>query len=121
VHCRLHFGDDVEKAAVGIAFEVELESRAPRPHQLGEPEHVVAADVALVRARVHGQPIGAGPMGDPAKAQHVRHTRPARVAQQRDLVEIDAEPGHGGYSAAASACRSVAVSKNRLPVARWFS
>ena len=61
-------------------------------------------------------------VGDAAEAQHVRHTGAPRVAQQRDLVEIDAEPGHRGYSAATSPCRSpwrsTAVSKNRLPVAR---
>ena len=122
---RLHLGDDVEKAAVGIAFEVELESRAPRQHQLGEPDHIAAADVALVRAGMRSQPVGAGPMRDPAKAQDVRHAGAPRVAQQRDLVEIDAEPGHRRLFRCGEPLpiplRSAAVSKNRLPVARWFS
>ena len=121
---RPYFCDDVEKAAVWIAFEVEFESGPPWPHQLGEPGHIAAADVRLIGPGMRSEPVGAGPMGDPAEAQDVRHAGSPRVAQQRDLVEIDAEPGHVGYSAAASPaipCRSAALSKKRLPVARWFS
>ena len=92
---RLDRGDDVEKAAVGIAFEIELEARPPRPHQLGQGEDVGAADMPLVGPRMRRQPIGAGLVRDPAKAQHVRHAGPPRIAQQRDLVEVDAESGHG--------------------------
>jgi len=93
---RSDLSDEVEKAAIGIAFDVELETRPPRPHQLGEAENVSAADMPLVGSRMRRQPVGAGIVRDPAKAAYVRNTGTPRIAQQGDLVEIDAETGHSG-------------------------
>ncbi len=108
------FGDDVQEAAVGVAFEVQLETRPPRPHQLGQIKHVAAADVALVGARMRGQPIGPGIMRDPAEMQHIGHPGAPRIAQQRDLVEVDAEPGHRSRYYTDATARS--VSPQRGPV-----
>src|SRR5262249_45525664 len=50
--------------------------------------------MALVRPGMHGDPVGSGVMRDEGKFQQVRYARVPRVAQQGDLVEIDAETGH---------------------------
>ena len=57
----------------------------------------------LVGAGMHRQPVGAGIVGDVPEAPDIGHPGAPRVAQQRDLVEVDAEPSHGGYSAAIAA------------------
>src|SRR5271169_1234141 len=65
---RSHLGDDVEKAAIGIAFEIEFEYGPPWPHQLGQPGHIAAADVSFVGAGMHRESACAGLMRDPAEA-----------------------------------------------------
>ena len=92
---RAHLAHDLEQALVGIALDVQLAARPPRPHQFGQRRHVAAADVPLVGTRMHGQPVGPGIVRDAREAQHVGHPGVPRVAQQRDLVEVDAQSGHG--------------------------
>ena len=91
---RAHLAHDLEQPLVGIALDVQLATRPPRPHQLGQRRHVAAADMALVGTRMHGQPVGAGIVRDAREAQHIGHPGMPRVAQQRDLVEVDAQSGH---------------------------
>ena len=59
-----HRARDRHQPLVRIALDVELAGRAPRPHQFDQGGHVGGADVPLVRARMHGQPIGAGIVRD---------------------------------------------------------
>ena len=89
-----HLAHDVEEALVGIALDVELASRAPGLHQLCQRRYVGAADVALVGPRMDGQSVDAGIMRDAREFQHIGDPGMPRVAQERDLVEIDAEPSH---------------------------
>ena len=107
---RPHLRHQLQERRVGIAFDVEFEAGPPRTHQLGQREDVVAPDVALIRSWMHGQPVRAGRMGERGEAEQVGHAGSASVAQQGDLVEVDAQACHGGFSCSR---RKVAKSPSR--------
>src|SRR5437773_940254 len=65
VHCSGTTSDEIEIATVGVALDIEFEPRTPRPHQLGETEHIGAADMPLIGPRMRRQPIRAGVVRDP--------------------------------------------------------
>ena len=83
-----------EEALVWISLDVELAS-GPVLHQFDQVEHVDAANVALVRARMHGKPVGAGRQGETADLRDTRPGQVTAIAQMRDGVEIDGKRGHG--------------------------
>ena len=68
----------------------------------GQGVHVAGPDVALIGARVHGDAPGAGGDGVARRPEDVRPGALARVAEQRDLVDVDGEHGHGSGSGAAT-------------------
>ena len=91
--------DQCQKPVVGIALDVELTAGPGRLlHQLGQIQHVLLADVPGVRARMHGDPGGAGLEHRPRRAQHARLGVRPGIPEGRHLVEIDAEGGHAGRS-----------------------
>src|SRR6185312_7118923 len=73
---------------------------------------VGAADVPLVGARMHGQAIGAGLLRNFGETEHVGHAGMAGIAEQRDLVEVDAEPGHFWPNSKIRASRTVSRSRS---------
>ena len=75
-----------------VALEVELDA-ALGDHRR-QREHVGPADVARVRARVHGDPVGAGVETRARGLNHVGVRSPAGIAQDGNLVEVDAEKSH---------------------------
>src|SRR5690606_25419836 len=81
-----------------IALEVELDPVLAA--QRGQRQYVVGADVARVRARVHGDAVGARVEAGARGTDHVRGLAAARVPQYRDLVDVDAEHGHRAQSSA---------------------
>ena len=56
-----------------------------------QPLHVVVADVAAIFAQMRGDPVGAGGNGEQGRAQRIWHAAAARIAQGRDMIDIDAE------------------------------
>src|SRR5690606_14287390 len=75
-----------------VALEIEFDAVLARDRR--QCQHVVMADVARVRTRMHGDAVRAGIEAGPRGADHVGIAATTRVAQHRDLVEVDAEPGH---------------------------
>ena len=75
-----------------VALDVVLDVR-PLAQQRSELVHVARADVALVGPRVHGDALRAGQHGDARQRHHVGHLERARIAQQRDLVDVDRQRG----------------------------
>src|SRR5690606_37398762 len=73
----------------GIALQGELDAACTA--QVGQRQHVVVAGVAGIGARVHGNAVRAGIQAGAGGAQHVGIAAAARIAQHRDLVEVDAE------------------------------
>ena len=58
---------------------------------LREVPDVAGRDVSLVGARVDGHASGAGANHDARRFDDARHRAPPRVADGRDLVDVDAE------------------------------
>ena len=78
-------------------------------HQRGD---VLVADVAAVLAQMGGDPVGAGLGGEQGGADRIGKIAAARVADGRDMVDVDAEaemrPVHAalrlpGFSAGSAA------------------
>ena len=92
-----HLADQRDELRRRIAFDVVFDRRpefvADQRRELGD---VGAADVALVRARVHGDAMGAGLDHQSSRVRHARIADVALVAQQRHLVEVDAQLGFDG-------------------------
>jgi hypothetical protein len=80
----------------GIAFEVVF--HAEFACDLGQRVDIVGADVARVGARVHGDAVRASIQADTRCGDDIGLAATARIAQHRDLVEIDAENGQGGMA-----------------------
>ena len=91
---RPDVAQDRQQPLLWVAFDIEFLRRPIVPHQRRDRCHIGAADVALIGARMHGQPLGAGLQRDAGEMGDVGHAGAARVAQQGELVEVDAETGH---------------------------
>ncbi len=77
------------RSGEGVALDVEFH----RQH-VGQFKAVLRADVPLVRARVHGNTVRAGVDTHLRVLGHAGVGGVARVADQRDLVQVDAEGDH---------------------------
>ena len=71
-----------------VAFDVELAVR-PIAHQLGQVHHVMGADMARVRARMHRDTRRTGLQAQSRCAGQARYAQMPGVAHQRDFVEVD--------------------------------
>ena len=93
-----------------IAFDVVFHPVFPA--QLCQCIDIARRDVTLIRARMHGDAVGAGFDGGFCGFQHRRLRAAARIAQNRDLVDVDAECGHAllPLLALVSAFRALACS-----------
>ena len=84
-----------------IAFNVELQAFALAAPAIGGGQplrqrgDIAWLDMALIRARMHGQAIGTGGNHHVGGVDDAGQTATASIAQHRDFVEIDAEFGHG--------------------------
>ena len=77
-----------------IALDVELDAGAVA--QGGELVDVRGADVALVGARVHRDPVGAGGETAAREVERRGQRTTAGVAEDGDFVDVDAELSAGG-------------------------
>src|SRR5690606_35574856 len=73
----------------GCHLEIELDLG-----ELGEPAHVLVADVAAVLAQVDGDAVGAAEVGLHRGPHRIGLPGAARLAQRGDVVDVDAEFDH---------------------------
>ena len=57
-----------------------------------EPRHVLVADMPAILAQMRGDAVGAGRDGDLRRAHRIRMPSATRIADGRDVVDVDAEP-----------------------------
>ncbi len=77
--------------------------------RLGEARDIGAADVTFVGTRMDGDAARAGLDGEAGERGDIRHAGVSRIAQQRNLVEIDAEAGHQPFTTATA---SISIMKS---------
>ncbi len=78
-------------------------------HELAQPAHVLVLDVAAILAQMHGDAVGAAQMRLDGGPHRIRLVRAARLAQRRDVIDVDAELDHRGLP------RCIADTCNTLP------
>ena len=88
----LHLSDHLHQVVQRVAFDVDFGLR-PVLHQRGQIEHIVGADVALVRPRVHRDAVGTRLQRQRGRPGHARDAQRALVAQQGHLVQVDRQRG----------------------------
>ena len=95
------FANQFEEAGVAlagagkrIALDIELDSPTCLDRQLA---NVIGTDMALVGTRVHGDATAAGIHAHARRGGQVGLVVAARISQDGDLVEIDAQDGHAGH------------------------
>ena len=76
----------LQRVALDIKFTI-----GPVFHQGGDFVHIVGANMALVRPRMHRDAIGASLQAHLGGAAHARNVEVAGVAQQRDLIDVDGQ------------------------------
>ena len=81
-----HLKHQVHELGSGIALDVEL-----RFHQGAEGEHIVAADMPLVGARMHRNAVGTETLAVHGHTAHVRDILSPGISQGSDLIYIDAQ------------------------------
>src|SRR5690606_3301055 len=122
--CRAHCLAQRDETGIARArrrerVALDVEFHAVPANDFGKRMDVVLADVARVRARVHGDAVRAGVEACARGADDVGFTSAAGVAQHGDLVEVDAEAGHGAAGGplsglpVAAARRASACSRRR--------
>ena len=84
----------VPRPGGGIALDVVLDARVVGGQHPRERMHVVRPDVALVGTRMHGDALRPGGDDGARRVEDAGAASLARVAQPRDLVEVDGEGGH---------------------------
>jgi hypothetical protein len=95
---RAHLTHKVHQVVKRIAFDVVF-AAGPVLQQVGKVEHVLRADVALVRARVHGDAVRTGLQALGGRAGEAGNAQVARVAHQGDFVQVDRQGCfHGGQA-----------------------
>ena len=80
---------EVHQVVKGVALDVELAGLGPGGQHLGQLVHIICADMALVRARVHGDALRTGLQAQACSPGNAGNAQMARVAHQGDLVEVD--------------------------------
>ena len=83
---------------------LEVQRQSDRSDQPGD---VVVDDVAPVLAQMGGDPVGSGSLGDLGGADRIRVDPAARVADRRDMVDVDSKakgPGHALPSTSLRIC-----------------
>ncbi len=94
---RTDRANKLQKIREWIAFDVQFQPRAMpalRAYQLGQFEGIARPGMPLIGARMHGQAMRAGVETNFPGADDVGQIEVALIAQQGDLVEIDAEYSH---------------------------
>ena len=96
---RLHLVHERQQIGARIAFDVVLDRRpSGRPSARRDVADIVRRDVPAIGARVHGDAVHAGVQADGNGVEHARHAAAARIAQRRDLVDVDRQADHeSGY------------------------
>jgi hypothetical protein len=96
---RPHCADEAHQVVERVALDVVFGGR-PVLHQRGQLVYVLAPDVAFVGARVHGDAVGTRLQAQRRGLDDARNAQVARIAQQRDLVDVDRQRGAFGVAGA---------------------
>lgn len=85
-----HLQDQVHELWTGIAFDIELGGELSF-----QVPHITATDMPFIRSRMNSDPLGSPALDIQCQGHHIGNIAPARIAQCGELVDIDAETGHG--------------------------
>ena len=102
----------------GVALDVEFAVR-PGLHQRGQLGHVAGADVALVRARVDGDALRASLQAQLGCARHTGDAQMARIAQQRDFIDVDRQGHRGIFGVHKVWMSSIIWRVRKAPTPQW--
>ena len=86
---RADLAHQVHQVVQRIALDVVFHLGPVAAQQLGQVAHILIADVALVRARVHGDAVGASLQHQAGRPGDAGDAQVAGVAQQGHLVQVD--------------------------------
>ncbi len=78
----------VHQVVQRVALDVEF-TLGPGLHELGQVMHIGAADMALVGSGMHRDAVRTGLQTQRGGARDAGDAQVARVAHQRDFVEVD--------------------------------
>ena len=87
-----HIADEAHQVLEGVAFDVVVGLR-PLLHQRGKFVYVLGADVTLVGPRVHRDAVRSSLQAQRGRFHDAGDAQVPRVAQQRDLVDVDRQRG----------------------------
>jgi hypothetical protein len=87
--------DEIDEIRPRVAFDVELDAGTQGLEAARDVAHVVWRDVALVRARVHGDASGSSRQADVHGVEDARLAATAGVPQGRHFIHIDRKTNHG--------------------------
>src|SRR5882672_4022519 len=88
--CRTYLTHKIEKLRRRVALDIKLDGQHCR-----KIEHILPSDVASIRTGMHGNAVAPCLDTGSRRLHDAWSTAAARVAQRSNLVEIDAEFGHG--------------------------
>jgi hypothetical protein len=88
---RPHSVNEIEEIGPRIPLDVELDAIAERRELRGNLEHVAGRDVTGISARMHGNAGRTVRDAYTHRVDDARDSTAARVAERRNLVDIDAE------------------------------
>ena len=85
--CRTHASDHLQEIIAGIAFDIQFPPVLLH-HQGVQLLHVAIGGMALIRARVQGNAVGAQLQTTPGEPGNAGIIPPAGIPQQRNLVDV---------------------------------
>lgn len=106
---RPNIEDHREEIITRIAFDIELDSSSFGCQPLGNRAHILGRDMALILARMDGDPAASGGEDHVDSVDEVGNLASARISQRGDLIDIDAELNHSNQSAACALKREDAM------------
>ena len=89
-------GQFQQRRLKGITFDIEFGIR-PLFEQLREFVHIGGTNVPRIGPRMNGDTVRTRAQGNIRCADNTRNAEGTRVAQQCNLVDVDAEFGHAWY------------------------
>ena len=85
--------DNIHDLMKGVAFDIEFDRWSGSEH-FRQVQNVTAANMALVRTRMDGYPVGTSIQRNGGKSHDIRDADGAGITQQGDLVDVDAQFCH---------------------------
>ena len=119
-HEHRHLGTeparDVDHRGRGRHLEVELDVR-----ELAQAPHVLVLDVAAVLAQVHRDAVRAAQVRLDRRPHRVRLVGAPRLADRRDVVDVDAQLDHSVFSSSRAIRSRTTLRLMIVRASRWWS